>query len=78
MAAPPTRENPFLPSLKSDSQVPSSGSPARNRVPPPVVLPAPRAAIAPSPAPLPPAQSTIPDFAKPPSDDKYFKQLNRL
>jgi hypothetical protein len=77
VSPPPPRENPFLQSLQPDSQVPS-GSPVRNVVPPSVAVPAHRAPIPPSPAPIPPARSKIPDFAKPPTDDKYFKQLNRF
>jgi len=73
------RENPYLPSALP-------GGPATELVfsPPPPTMPAPNptgptifAPVAPPSEPA-PARSKIPEFAKPPTDDKYFKQLKRF
>jgi hypothetical protein len=69
------RENPFLQSLKPDvaPMLPPSVS---KSMPPPVVA-SPSPAPTSGPAPIAPAAQK-PDFAKPPADDKYFKQLKRF
>lgn len=73
---PPPRENPYLQSMKTD--LPNAVPTARRQIdilpivppsrPPPIIAPTP---VAPSP-------SKIPEFAKPPTDDRYFKQLKRF
>jgi hypothetical protein len=73
-ALPKPAGNPFLQSL-------SAGGPAA--APAFVTPPAPTSGsassgFAPVPAPVAPAKSKIPDFAKPAMDEKYFKQLKRF
>ena len=70
------RENPFLQTLTPDvgmMPVPGPTKPVAGRPPlspfPATILP---------PPPVPSAQTKIPDFAKPPTDEKYFKQLKRF
>lgn len=65
------RQNPYLQAFAAPPP------PAQSFVPPPVHSPAAAAAdvFAPPPG---PARSNIPDFAKPPEDEKYFKQLKRF
>ena len=77
---PPTspRENPYLQSLKPDAAVTSTLN--RSRPTETSMVPnAPRQApmVAPTP-PVTPPPSKIPEFAKPPTDDRYFKQLKRF
>lgn len=76
IAIPPSRENPYLQSLKTE--LPSAMPPTRRPIdvapiaspprPPPVIVP----------SPVPPSQSKIPEFAKPTTDERYFKQLKRF
>jgi len=70
------RENPYLQSLKSEASViPTGGRPTIMPLDP-IPRSTPPAIVAP---PVPAAPPTkIPDFAKPGSDDKYFKQLKRF
>jgi hypothetical protein len=75
--ASPQRDNPYLDPIKLELPVRmSTGNPGANALP---ATPAPRvpAATAPSPAQMPPS-TKIPEFAKPPPDDRYFKQLKRF
>jgi hypothetical protein len=73
---PPTpRENPYLQSLRPE--IPVSSSPPRIRAtetPPIASRPAPTMAPEPVDVPAP----RIPEFAKPATDDRYFKQLKRF
>jgi hypothetical protein len=70
------RENPFLQALSPDVGVTSIPGSTKPVALPPSRSPQP-ATIAPPP-PLPSAQSKIPDFARPPTDERYFKQLKRF
>jgi hypothetical protein len=74
--SPPPRENPYLESFKPDAN--GSGIPIRpsSISAPPVRAPIPNAIL--STPQTPPAPPRIPEFAKPPTDDKYFKQLKRF
>jgi hypothetical protein len=75
--APPaamTSDNPYLQTLTPpapNAQV--SSLPTANTLPT-----SPPSSVFTAPAEPPPAQSRIPDFAKPPADEKYFKQLKRF
>ena len=61
------RVNPFLESIGSPAIAPMRA-----------ILPTPsRAPLAPAVEPI-PAKSKVPEFAKPPEDEKYFKQLKRF
>jgi hypothetical protein len=73
-SAPTSTENPFLAGLVAPDSGPAS-LPPTSQVPPVV---APPAATPPPTAPVPAERSTIPDFAKPAIDDKYFKPLKRF
>jgi hypothetical protein len=69
------RENPYLQSLKPE--MPLAGAINRGRsieTTPVTVAPRQKPTIAPTP-PVAPPQSKIPEFAKPPTDDRYFKQV---
>ncbi len=76
MRAPAARENPYLESLKVDLPATPAVTTARPSMPIAAPTPA-RAGIV---APPPPASvaNKIPDFAKPPTDEKYFKPLKRF
>lgn len=73
-ALPKPAENPFLQSLNS------GGAFTANPIPPQAVSIPGSSANASSAAPveIPPPKSRIPDFAKPATDEKYFKQLKRF
>ena len=73
----PPRENPYLPSARLD--LPPPGALARSR-PPEISSVSPPSRPSPllPPTPADPPKSKIPDFVKPPSDDRYFKQLKRF
>jgi hypothetical protein len=73
--APVTRENPYLQSMKPDLVTSSVVSPKSVALPP---MTAPRPGTIAPPPPAPPAPTKIPEFVKPPSDDRYFKQLKRF
>ncbi|MSU24814.1 MAG: hypothetical protein EXS32_13450 [Opitutus sp.] len=64
------RENPFLQSFAPPAAAPSTFTP-------PTSVASPPAGLAPLTGPA-PAQSKLPEIAKPSRDDKYFKQLKRF
>lgn len=70
--APP--DNPFLGGLSLPDAPPTTNVASAT---PPAVLPPPPL-VSPPPPPQQPEHSTIPDFAKPSDDDKYFKPLKRF
>ena len=74
-AQPVTRENPYLQSLKPDLSSPSIATRSNVVSAPPMRAPIPMVT---PPQPIPPPQTKIPEFAKPPTDDRYFKQLKRF
>ncbi len=75
-ALPPTpRENPYLQSLRPEAPAPSPAPRTRVIETPPIATrPAPT--MPPTPVDVPTAK--IPEFAKPSTDDRYFKQLKRF
>ena len=73
---PVPRENPYLQSLRPHPAI-SAGVMSSKPIAP-AVLSAPRTVTIAPPPPAPPAPTKIPEFAKPPVDDKYFKQLKRF
>lgn len=81
-AAAPARENPFLQALETPAVPagPMLPAPAPAFAPPelPVAPAAPPLQPAAAVAPPPPPRSTVPDFAKPALEEKYFKQLKRF
>jgi hypothetical protein len=73
-ALPKPADNPFLQAFNQ-----GGGSAPVVLAAPPTPSSAPSSPIfAPTPAPVAPANSKIPDFAKPAMDEKYFKQLKRF
>jgi hypothetical protein len=78
IAIPPPRENPYLQSLKTE--LPGAVSTTRRQIEvAPIAPPSrPPTVIAPTPVPVTPSPSKVPDFAKPSGDDRYFKQLKRF
>jgi hypothetical protein len=71
------KENPYLQSLRPDSIVPPTTVLSKPVVSAPVQPPTVHR-IAPPPPLTSPATTKIPDFAKPATDEKYFKQLKRF
>lgn len=69
------RENPYLAMLNPPVPAATPAPVTANALPPPV---APSRALPAPPAPVPAVKSSIPDFAKPATDEKYFKQLKRF
>ena len=71
------KENPYLQSLKTESLV-SSTTVDSKPVSSAPVLPPTLQRVPPRPPLASPAPGRIPDFAKPATDEKYFKQLKRF
>ena len=75
VVTPAPHENPYLSLMNSVPPVPTPNAPAV--VPPPIAPTLAPASVA-GPPNIPPAKSTVPDFAKPPVDEKYLKQLKKF
>ena len=69
-------ENPYLQSLQPDFLPAPAGSVSEPVSVSSIPAATSRSAMSPPPQPIPPTR--IPEFARPPADDKYFKQLKRF